>query len=353
MTSEAIDSQKVGHCYLHIGTEKTGTTSIQHFMASNREALRGAGYLYPSSLNSPNHMALARYALDDDRVGDLRTPVGVEGAGAVARYRERVASQLRAEIASGPPPTALILSNEHCHSQVTNDSEVARLADLLRGVAQRVTVIVYLRPQHELALSKYSTHIKMGGRGLNPFPDTRDGLPLYYDYESLMKRWSDQFGPDNLRVRIFDRKEMVGGSLVDDIASIIGFDPAHFHPAPRKNESLSPEGLALLRALNEHVPRFVNGKHNPVYGVLVRQMEATFPGQGVVVRRGDAQGFMAAFLKGNEAVRAAYFPERAHLFDPDWEPYPANRPPRLDEIELSRAYADLWTATARGHGQVP
>lgn len=33
---------------LHIGTEKTGTTSIQHFMSQNRQALLAKGIVYPN-----------------------------------------------------------------------------------------------------------------------------------------------------------------------------------------------------------------------------------------------------------------------------------------------------------------
>ena len=35
--------------YLHIGTHKTGTTSIQKFLARNRNKLLDLGYLYPLS----------------------------------------------------------------------------------------------------------------------------------------------------------------------------------------------------------------------------------------------------------------------------------------------------------------
>ncbi len=36
------------HCILHIGTDKTGTTTLQNFLAANRSALRQMGYVFPS-----------------------------------------------------------------------------------------------------------------------------------------------------------------------------------------------------------------------------------------------------------------------------------------------------------------
>lgn len=337
----------IDHCYLHIGTEKTGTTSIQHFLAANRDVLRADGFLYPKSLNSPNHMALARYALDDDRVGDLRKVIGVEDAAAVARYRQRIGQGLQQEIAAGPLPRVLILSNEHCHSQVTGDAEVARLAAFLRKFARRITVILYLRPQHELALSKYSTHIKMGGRGVNPFPDTGKGLPPYYDYQSLTQRWAAHFGIENMQVRLFDRRELVDGDLLDDVSAVTGVDRESLATPPKQNESLSPEGLELLRVLNEHVPRFIDGKRNPMRGVLVQQMEEVFPGKGLVVGRRSAETFLAAFEDGNDMVRSQYFPERATLFDPDWDRYPETSPPRPESTDVARAFAVLWASLVK------
>ena len=37
--------------YLHIGTPKTATSSIQKFLAQNREVLESEGYVFPKSLH--------------------------------------------------------------------------------------------------------------------------------------------------------------------------------------------------------------------------------------------------------------------------------------------------------------
>ena len=37
--------------YLHIGTPKTATSSIQKFLAQNREVLESKGYVFPKSLH--------------------------------------------------------------------------------------------------------------------------------------------------------------------------------------------------------------------------------------------------------------------------------------------------------------
>jgi len=44
--------------HLHIGTEKTGTTSIQEFLRINRANLNSAGIYVPCSLGPSNHQWL-------------------------------------------------------------------------------------------------------------------------------------------------------------------------------------------------------------------------------------------------------------------------------------------------------
>ena len=56
----------LAHCWLHIGVEKTGTTSIQSFLAANRTALRAEGRLYPIVPGAVGHLGLVAFALDDD-----------------------------------------------------------------------------------------------------------------------------------------------------------------------------------------------------------------------------------------------------------------------------------------------
>ena len=67
---------------LHIGTEKTGTTTLQHFFSANRTRLAEAGILAPTSLAPEpaplNHTHLVAHALADWRLDDeLRTPHGI------------------------------------------------------------------------------------------------------------------------------------------------------------------------------------------------------------------------------------------------------------------------------------
>ena len=52
--------------FIHIGTEKTGTTSAQTGFARARDHLRKQGVLYPQSLGLPNHLYLPAACLPEN-----------------------------------------------------------------------------------------------------------------------------------------------------------------------------------------------------------------------------------------------------------------------------------------------
>ena len=53
--------------YMHIGSGKTETTSIQYMLSNNKEKLLDNGYLYSTKdyLSEPNHHDLVSVPFDD------------------------------------------------------------------------------------------------------------------------------------------------------------------------------------------------------------------------------------------------------------------------------------------------
>src|ERR1700722_4118136 len=113
---------KFDNCILHIGTEKTGTTTLQRYLALNRDEFLKQGYFIPSSLSPypdlANHERLTTYALNPIKTSDdLRIAAGLKSSNEVTLHRANIVEGLRNEIAAiTGNPTTLLLSNEHCHS---------------------------------------------------------------------------------------------------------------------------------------------------------------------------------------------------------------------------------------------
>src|SRR5579862_3986694 len=118
----------LAQCWLHIGTEKTGSTSIQTFLVQNRAALLARGWLYSITAGSRAHHNLLAYSLDDGRHDETRRVVGVGDGVAIETFRRQVVRSLEAEIAASGAAT-LVLSNERL-ATLLRHPEIARLKGL-------------------------------------------------------------------------------------------------------------------------------------------------------------------------------------------------------------------------------
>jgi hypothetical protein len=197
-------------CVLHIGTEKTGSTSLQQCLAANRAALSRAGFIYPQGLGEPSHRKLAVYAMDDDRIDDGRRQYDATSPEAIAALRMEVEehfSRMRRNFESVGSSSTVIFSSEHCHSRLVRSIEVERLRDLLYRLCDRVQVIVYLRPQHDLAISLYSTALRVGYAG-RPVLPSLESPSAYFDYAAMLDRWASCFGRANVTPRIYAREDL-------------------------------------------------------------------------------------------------------------------------------------------------
>jgi hypothetical protein len=111
--------------FLHVGLEKTGTTTLQAAMAVNRQLLRRYGYVFPEGLDSfPSyHIGLTLWAANPDAVSELRHAAGLTSRKAYDAFLQSYPSQIARELARSGGHTA-ILSNEHCSSRLATVAEI-------------------------------------------------------------------------------------------------------------------------------------------------------------------------------------------------------------------------------------
>lgn len=335
--------KKIKQCFLHIGVEKTGSTTIQSFCADNADKLKQQGILYPKILRGKrnNHFKMAVYAQDDDKTDDLRRGLGLLTPESVVAMRQRLKNKFYNEVNNAQVQT-LLISNEHCHSRLVTVREVRRAYDLLAPLCQTIKVIVYLRPQHELAVSRYSTHIKFGGKPGKVFPAVgKDSM--FYNYQRVLSIWSEVFGEDNIVPAVFNRKELVGGDVVTDFIDKVGIVKDGLQDVVAQNESLSMEALIFLGHLNAHLPPFVDGKPSGLRKHLVPFMEELFPGKSVLPARKKAECFYGLFADANQKVCERFFPEKNMLFDIDFSKFPEQEQYlELSKDQMYSMFAELW-----------
>lgn len=335
--NESVRGRGRRRIVLHIGAEKTGTTSIQSWLADHRALWERVGVLYPRAAGTRNHMRLARWAHD-------------EAAGAPGGPHAAFPSELAEECARTRAHT-IVLSNEHCHSRLTGIAQIRRLLNLLSQLGEEIRVVLYLRRQDRLAVSLFSTALKMGHAPNTILPSLEQGLPYYYDFRAIVRNWATVFGTDRLLVRRFAGAAFEGGSLLNDFAAAAGLPTNVGIPEPpRENESLTELAQRFLFALNSITPK-PRPRNDDVYRRdIVESLTKRYSGRGMQPSRMEAERFYAPFREGNEQVRRACFPDQsAPLFDESFGDYPEEGavPGPAAAAEYAEVFSYLWKCRPR------
>lgn len=334
--------------YLHIGTAKTGSTSIQNFLAWNRVELRKRGFFFPEVFELANQVGLAAYAADIEGLQHLGVTRGIVDTDTHAGYRADIRRRFASEVQTyGREGGVLLLSNEHLHSRVTSEEGVRRLHELLAPYCREIKVVVYIRRQDILAVSLASTYHKVGRTSPWQLPDiAKPQIRLYYDFERLLDRYAAHFGTENCIVRIFEPARLKAGDVTEDFLAIAGIPewPEMRRPT-RANESLSNLGMSALAELHKHLEDRKTSDVSASWGELMGAVTRACVGKPSLITKQQAIDFYEVFRAGNSAVRHRFFPDldRDTLFDEDFGRYPEALPQENRTFEEGiEIAAKLW-----------
>lgn len=329
---------------LQIGTEKTGTTTLQTFLAANRDRLAERGYLYPRFCGDLNHTGLAAFAMDADRPDPLKVAFGGATPADVPLMRARLHRLAEAELTGGKQA---IFCSEHCHSRLVSRHEVQRLHDFLSEFFDEIEVSVYLRRQDRVALSLYSTNLKSGGAPDQILPRVAADSK-YYNYDRFLALWEDVFGAGAITVRLFEPELLVNGSVVDDFLACWGLgEIGEYRNVPNENGSITVAAQEFLREINPHLGVQSGPSATQMRGIVVTSLERCHGGRGARPARAEARAFYERFRPANERVAARYFPGRDPLFSEDFSSYPERADPRETGVgEIVEITAQLLNRVA-------
>jgi hypothetical protein len=222
---------------VHIGPQKTGTTTLQDTLYAMRDHLAADGILYMTDL--PDfRIANARRSVLGEALQQAALP---DIAGAFTRAR-----------------------NQGYHTAIISSELLAHLrADQLRPLRAAIggapaVVVAYCRRWSARLPSLWAQRQK--GRAGPPFPDWCLGAMVHaqtteFVNEAVMwRKWADLFGPDSLRIVSHDVLMHAKADIVDDfLASFVGWrgQIAPELRAERLNTRWSPLMTEVARALAE------------------------------------------------------------------------------------------------------
>lgn len=346
--SSSSSSKPFRKCVLHIGTEKTGTTAIQHYLKNNRERLRRSGVYYPMAQDTDQtsqweFVALCHHA---PWLQDIGKELGVADAEGQQLFSNNLKQKLDREFTRHSDQDTLVISSEHLQSRLYFREEIERLKVFLEPWVERFEILVYFRRQDQLALSLLSTRLKSSARlEIDDIISTLNSTPKYYAYDEIFERWSDVFGIEAMRPKIYDRHQWPSQDLMADFSAAIGAPKLEVENT-RYNRSLNRKGFHFIQALNSVYPNDIGDRSDTSRTALVSEVGRLFPGNFYPISREQAQEFFKQFKETNNRLKETAFPARqTPLFSDDFSEYPE------EAEEISPDYRDavlvaveLWKA---------
>ncbi len=338
--------KKMKKAILHIGSEKTGSTSIQQYLHLHRDQLNQKNCTYPqfAGLISNFRLVLFAHSVPD---ADLLALAGVgNDPKSIEKFKQKFFNKHTREVqqfqAEYPEDSTVIYSSEHLQSRITRPGDIAGLKSFLEIMYDSVEIVVYLRRQDRFAMSSHNTAIQGGNKNRFDFDAVNVKGP-YYDYAALLKRWAKVFGQDALCVKFFEADRLNRGSVVADFCEHIGISADEFRvPGKQNNERLSytaQETLLAFNRMDNNDPRLLGNSKEELRQDLIKMLHGWDDEYGVIKpSKQQAIEFYAHFKEQNDLIAKTWLSGQG--FSEDFDDYPdaADAYPTLNaELLLDRA----------------
>jgi hypothetical protein len=334
-------------CFLHIGTEKTATTTIQNFFDINRDILLEQGFIYTKTAGRTNNRALSVAAYNPSRRDDFTKDKGINSDSDLLIFQQNTIQDLEKELMEiSNKDATVIFSSEHFQSRLTNLEEIERLRNILQNLGfTDISLIVYLRRPSDIANSLYSTAIRSGACLEAPPSPKHPYWNNVCNHKNTIEKFSLVFGSNAIIPRLFDKKELINGSVIEDILNVIGIPNNQSYNIPNNaNEGLSIMGVRLLIHLNKVIPLYIDNSPNPLRNNLGSYVQKHFSsGIKYIMPNNLYYEYEEEFNESNNWVKKKYFPHKESLFPTKIPDKVSAILPSDAEVEiLAQFIADIW-----------
>ena len=306
-------------CILHIGTEKTGSTSLQHFLSLNRLKLLKEGIAYTKTLGKTanNGICLLSYPLNrrDNLTENIKVISDTDFRIKQQKLKKRFKNEIK-KIVKIKRVEKFIISSELIQSRLTTEKDVQKLKTFLVDELRfdKIKVVIYLRDPALTAQSLFSTAIKYGHNWESPPLPNDEYFGNVCDHKATLKRFGSIFGEDSIVIRLFQKEDLLGNSIITDFFHVLQEPILPRYIVPKNsNSSLSYTAVSLLSEINKYWLRkpgnYPDFKRSDLIRYLENNSTTKFKISTQLKREYDKY-----FNKSNEWVRKKYFPHRNRVF---------------------------------------
>jgi hypothetical protein len=303
---------------VHIGLNKTGTTSIQVWLRENAAMLRSRGIFH--DMFTPNARAefggfagipacgLSRCEQMVPR-GTIRRELELRSLDDQKAKTDAFSDRFEHAI-SQSGCDRVILSSECIAAWIAHPVRIIALDTWLRETFKDVEYVLYLRDQADWATSAYTQSIKAGA---THSPETFINKRGEYNFNGLVRAWQRAVGGNKVKVRLLDKSFLIQGDLITDFADTLDINTEGLTLPKRVNESPGAFALKIMRYSNRILGKFISRAtlHNlndkMVNVPLIQGKKFRFSPQ-------QMQHIRALNAETNEKLRSRMFRNRSTLF---------------------------------------
>lgn len=253
-------AHKVPDLYLHVGLQKTGTTTIQGGLTRIRKQLHARRVAYIDRRDM--------IRLPSIRDAASRPRRDLEGN---ARFRQELADLVddylqRAGSTSGGPARALLISNEELVGVIRKSATLEddfrpraeqAIAEVISVVQpERTHLLLYTRRQDTMLESLYMHQVHAAQSfEFQEYLRAEQSAPKMYLHQ-LATRLAQIEGVSSLRVRPYEIITAGATAFIRDLLApldLVDLDWSALEGLPRKNESYSAEALRIALKANPYI----------------------------------------------------------------------------------------------------
>ena len=304
--------------YIHMGTPKTATTSIQMFFVENQERFREKGYSYPLLDFVYPHVAHRRNG--HFLVGRVYYPDKTENVAMEEELWERGLDMVHKEFEKYPN---VILSDENIwHASLGSKFEFwEKIKADAKEHGYDIKVIVYLRRQDGMANSWLSQQVKEGWntnaciKWVSFKKKTRRIVLHYYNH---LEKIAGVIGKENIIVRVFERDKFKGNgnTIFSDFLEAVGLENKDEYQITEAeaNKSLTGNSQEIMRIVNSVLP------DNPRVVAFMRNAAMTCEelkdaeNNFTMFSKEELEAFLKRYEKCNESIAKEYLGQDEPLF---------------------------------------
>lgn len=309
--------------YLHIGQQKTGSTSLQRFCSKNREVFNKHGFDYPIMPFRYRFVTKSRNA--HFLIGTI---LDKEGNHKVIKEKRRYRKGYRAIVEAFKKYDNVLMSDERLWDRSSaREPFWIDLTEHAKKHGYTIKVIVYLRRQDQLAASWYNQLVKQGSRGVGEVTwehwlkhRQRYIGDIRLDFYDNLERIAAYVGRENIDVRVYDRAQLEkdGGSIFTDFLGCLGLTLDETFEMPERDNnaaSLTPNILATKREVNSS-PHHERADDKPFQAAANEySLEPSDTPRYSLFSADEARAFLAQFEEQNDLVAREYLHRDGPLFD--------------------------------------